>query len=206
MSRPHLHTWHALLCLLCCVCSVDESMVFDPTDLAEDVTPAATLKALGQVRRAVPGCACCAVPGCACCACYACCAGTGEAAATVGSWLGLQGRLRRDGLKLRGTGAGACWAGWAGLAGLAWLAGCGWDKAGWQLSCTCAAVARHEVPARAWGPPGCPASRTLILSASACPLILPSTAYLLVQGAHLKALLMAMRLNDPQLTQHVVLR
>ncbi|KAL4425513.1 hypothetical protein ABPG75_009529 [Micractinium tetrahymenae] len=28
--------------------SVDESMVFDPTDLAEDVTPAATLKALGQ--------------------------------------------------------------------------------------------------------------------------------------------------------------
>lgn len=32
--------------------SVDESLVFDPTDLAEDVTPAATLKALGQVRPA----------------------------------------------------------------------------------------------------------------------------------------------------------
>lgn len=31
------------------VCSVDESLVFDPTDLAEDVTPAAALKALGQV-------------------------------------------------------------------------------------------------------------------------------------------------------------
>ncbi len=30
-------------------CSVDESLVFDPTDLAEDVTPAATLKALGRV-------------------------------------------------------------------------------------------------------------------------------------------------------------
>ncbi len=30
-------------------CSVDESLVFDPTDLAEDVTPAAALKALGQV-------------------------------------------------------------------------------------------------------------------------------------------------------------
>jgi hypothetical protein len=27
-----------------------------------------------------------------------------------------------------------------------------------------------------------------------------------VQGAHLKALLMAMRLNDPKLVQHVVLR
>ena len=35
-------------CLL--ACSVDESLVFDPTDLAEDVTPAAALKALGQVR------------------------------------------------------------------------------------------------------------------------------------------------------------
>lgn len=28
---------------------MDESLVFDPTDLAEEVTPAAALKALGQV-------------------------------------------------------------------------------------------------------------------------------------------------------------
>jgi hypothetical protein len=34
---------------------VDESLVFDPTDLSEDVTPAATLKALGQVRARLGG-------------------------------------------------------------------------------------------------------------------------------------------------------
>lgn len=50
--------------ILISACSVDESLVFDPTDLAEDVTPAAALKALGQVctwigaRQHLPICSC----------------------------------------------------------------------------------------------------------------------------------------------------
>lgn len=129
-------------------------MVFDPTDLAEDVTPAATLKALGRVRLA-----------------------SKRARERVITGRGIQGGA---GNGVERQGAALAPAPWAG------------------------ALSR--------GPEGAsvlhlarPASVLAGSSRAGSPAAPPPRAPLL-QGAHLKALLMAMRLNDPQLVQHVVLR
>ena len=105
--------------------------MFDPTDLAEDLTPAACLKALGQVR-----------------------GGAGRG--------GVRRHCSRHGP--------AHWA--------------------------CGPGSHRRGPRRKQRP-------RLYRGTHAPPLPLATPAE---QGAHLKALLMALRLSDPRLVRHVVLR